>query len=98
MVLVQYLRDFFVVTDHPGAVVDLLRQEAVQENSRRNGSGRTVRGRAGQVAYAPALGQETVFLAELLSVARPHDSLVRAGAHPAAAVTGAEGGGEVDAG
>ena len=33
VVLVQYLRDFVVVAGHSGAAVDLLRQEAFQENS-----------------------------------------------------------------
>jgi squalene-hopene/tetraprenyl-beta-curcumene cyclase len=33
LVLVQYLRNFFVVARHPGAAFDLLCQEALQENS-----------------------------------------------------------------
>ena len=63
VVLVQHLRDFVLVAGHPGAAVDLLRQEAVQEDSRRIGRGRAVRRRARQVAHAFALGQEAVFLA-----------------------------------
>ena len=38
LVLVQHLRDFFVVARHSGAAVDCLRQEAVQEDSRRRGN------------------------------------------------------------
>ena len=37
LVLVQYLRNFVVVARHSGAAVDRLRQEAVQEDSRRAG-------------------------------------------------------------
>src|SRR5258706_11281970 len=55
LVLVQYLRNFVVVARHSGAVVDLLRQEAVQEDSARNGCRRTVRRRNAEVAYASAL-------------------------------------------
>ena len=33
LVLVQHLRNFFVVARHPGAALDLLRQEAIQEDS-----------------------------------------------------------------
>ena len=61
LVLVQYLRNFFVVARHSGAAFDLLREEAVQEDSRRNGSGGAFRRRARQVAHAPALGEEAGF-------------------------------------
>ena len=37
LVLVQHLRNFLVVARHSGAAVDLLRQEAVQEDSRGDG-------------------------------------------------------------
>ena len=68
LVLVQHLRDFVVVAGHPGAAFHLLRQEAVQEDSARNGRRRTVRGRNAEVAHASALGEEAGFLAEFLSL------------------------------
>ena len=48
LVLLQYLRDFFVVAVDSCAAGDHLRQEAVQEDSARAGNRRAVCGRAGR--------------------------------------------------
>src|SRR5450755_2103677 len=98
LVLVQYLRNFFLVAGHSGAAFDLLREEAVQEDSRRNGRGRTVCRGARQVAHASALGEEADFVAQFLFGPGPTHPLGGARAHSSAAFTGATAGREVDAG
>ena len=99
LVLVQHLRDFVVVARHPGAAVDRLCQEAVQEDSRRAGHRRAVSSAAAPRANCGcSWAQEADQLAEFLPGARPAGALFRAGARSPAALAGAEGGGEVDAG
>jgi len=96
--LVQYLRNFFLVARHSGAAFDLLREETVQEDSRRDGCGRTFRWRARQVAHAFALGEEVDFVAQFLFGAGPHYPLGGAFIYPSATLSGFAAGGEVDAG
>ncbi len=85
LVLVQSVRNFIVVARHPGAVVDRVREEAVQENSGGAGYRRAVRRRPQQEPASPALGGEADQLAQLLPGARPADSLLRAGSRSSAA-------------
>src|SRR6266705_2171235 len=69
LVLVQHLRNIFLVARNPGAALNLLCQEAFQENTRRDGRRRVVRRGTRQVAYASALGQEAALLAQFFLVA-----------------------------
>src|SRR6202044_2929662 len=71
LVLVQYLRDFFVVARHTGAAFHLLREETVQKDSRRDGRGGAFCRRTRQVAHASAGGRDTGFLGQLFSGAPP---------------------------
>ena len=59
LVLVQHLRDFVVVARHPGAAFDRLRQEAVQEDSRRAGHRRAVRRRPRKSAACACTGRRS---------------------------------------
>src|ERR1035441_9550094 len=91
VVLLQHLRDFGVVAGHPGAAVDCLRQEAVQEDSAGAGNRRAFRRRASQCGPAPEVGPQTSDrVAEFLPRAGPHYALVRAHSYTSIAQTRSE--------
>ena len=99
LVVLQYLRDFRMVARDPGAAVDLLREEAVQEVPQEQGIDELFVGGRKNAESAPEVGPEApVRMAQFLSCGGPHLPLGGARAYPAAAQDGAEEGGEVAAG
>src|SRR5215472_3369425 len=97
LVLVQYLRDLLVVAGHPGSAVDLLRQEAVQENSGGNGNRRTLHRRTPWQPPPPEMESQDHFLAKLLSGAQPDRPFLRKVQRPSVALPGHQARREVDA-
>ena len=99
LVLLQYLRNFFVVAVDSCAAGDYLREEAVQEDSAGAGNRRAVCGRPRELDSAPAQGSQAVVLvAQFLYRAGPDDALGRSGSSAAGAHDCAAQGGEVAAG